>query len=267
MKCEIISEIGWSHIGDMELAKKMILKSKECGADFVKFQTWSASKLKPGEWDNDGRREIYEKAELSKEKHVELYSYCKQAGIKFMTSIFNHSDIENLPPNYTGCIKIPSTEIVNLRLIEMCKERFDHIIVSTGASSVNEVSSVLDLCQNKCTLMHCVSMYPCALKYANLKRILYLKLLTDNVGYSDHTEGSLASIYAISNGCKFVEKHFTTDSSLPGRDNKFAATPNIMSEICQARDLINCMTSNFTPNYQKNEDTVRAFYRGRWGGK
>ena len=34
----IISEIGINHNGDLGLAKKMILESKECGADLVKFQ-------------------------------------------------------------------------------------------------------------------------------------------------------------------------------------------------------------------------------------
>ena len=38
---KVIAEIGWNHCGDMEVAKKMILASKDSGADFAKFQTWS----------------------------------------------------------------------------------------------------------------------------------------------------------------------------------------------------------------------------------
>ena len=63
MKPEVIAEIGWNHQGDMELAKQMIYQAAINGADYAKFQTWSVSKLKPGPWDNDGRRQIYEKAE------------------------------------------------------------------------------------------------------------------------------------------------------------------------------------------------------------
>ena len=37
-KVFIISEIGINHNGDLDLAKKMIKESKDCGADSVKFQ-------------------------------------------------------------------------------------------------------------------------------------------------------------------------------------------------------------------------------------
>ena len=74
----IIAEIGWNHMGDMELAKKMIKEAANAGATYAKFQTWSVSRLKPGIWDEDGRREIYEKAELSKENHIELINYCDE---------------------------------------------------------------------------------------------------------------------------------------------------------------------------------------------
>ena len=60
----IISEIGWNFLGNLELAKKMIDASILSGCKFVKFQLWDPKNLKKGPWDNDGRREIYEKAFL-----------------------------------------------------------------------------------------------------------------------------------------------------------------------------------------------------------
>ena len=66
---KIIAEIGWNHMGDMSLAEKMIESAASNGADYAKFQTWAVKLLKDGEWDNDGRRQIYENAELSVEKH------------------------------------------------------------------------------------------------------------------------------------------------------------------------------------------------------
>ena len=60
-------------IGSGDLAwHEMIKKAKSSGADYAKFQSWKVSRLKSGEWDIDGRREIYENAELSKEKHLFL---------------------------------------------------------------------------------------------------------------------------------------------------------------------------------------------------
>ena len=69
---KLIAEIGWNHMGDMELAKKMIKEAAKAGADYCKFQTWSEKQLKKGSWDTDGRREIYKKNIIS-ERHRHRY--------------------------------------------------------------------------------------------------------------------------------------------------------------------------------------------------
>ena len=70
-KIEIIAEIGWNHMGDSNLAEKMIIAAKSSGANIVKFQYWDPKYLKDGPWDSDGRREIYNKAALTPEKVIE----------------------------------------------------------------------------------------------------------------------------------------------------------------------------------------------------
>ena len=42
----LVAEIGWNFIGNLKLAKKMILAAKKSGADFVKFQIWNPKNLK-----------------------------------------------------------------------------------------------------------------------------------------------------------------------------------------------------------------------------
>ena len=110
---KLIAEIGWNHMGDMKLAKEMILAAKESGCDFAKFQTWSVDRLKPGVWDTDGRREIYEKAELDLDKHIELKQYCDEVGIQFMSSVFSIEDAKLLKQVVTDYVKIPSFESRN----------------------------------------------------------------------------------------------------------------------------------------------------------
>ena len=77
-KVKLIAEIGWNHMGSITLAEKMIKAAKISGADYAKFQTWSVDSLKPGPWDKDGRRQIYEKAELSKEDYSKILNICKK---------------------------------------------------------------------------------------------------------------------------------------------------------------------------------------------
>ena len=68
-RIKLIAEIGWNHMGNINLAEKMIIEASKAGADFAKFQTWQVKNLKPGPWDNDGRRQIYKKAELKKKDY------------------------------------------------------------------------------------------------------------------------------------------------------------------------------------------------------
>ena len=82
-------------------------------------------------------------------------------------------------------------------------------------------------------LMHCVSSYPCDDENANLNRINWLKEMHISVGYSDHTQSTLIPALAILNGATVVEKHFTIDKDLPGRDNKFALDAKEFKEMCR----------------------------------
>ena len=68
MNTKIIAEIGWNHMGDESLAESMIESASKSGATVAKFQYWDPKYLKSGEWDTDGRREIYNKAALTEQK-------------------------------------------------------------------------------------------------------------------------------------------------------------------------------------------------------
>ena len=41
----IIAEAGVNHNGDIKLAKQLIDVAADCGADYVKFQTFSADRI------------------------------------------------------------------------------------------------------------------------------------------------------------------------------------------------------------------------------
>ena len=43
--CFIIAEAGVKHNGDINLAKQLVIKAKEAGADCVKFQTFKAEQV------------------------------------------------------------------------------------------------------------------------------------------------------------------------------------------------------------------------------
>jgi len=264
---KIIAEIGWNHCGDMNLAKDMIKAAADNGADYAKFQTWSVSRLKSGDWDTDGRREIYEQAELTKDRHIELINYCNEIGIEFLSSVFSIQDAQLLVELNCNSVKIPSFESRNIELIQYCNEHFEIVFMSTGTSTIEEVEYSISFF-NKATLylMHCVSVYPGKYEIANLPKMIELKKLHNHIGYSDHIEGIESAKIAIGFGAVVIEKHFTIDNNLPGRDNKFAILPNELLGLRTYINYINDMMIDHGMGYNLLEQDSRTNYAGRFNG-
>ena len=261
----IIAEIAQAHDGSLGNALAFIKQAKTCGADAVKFQLWNPNNLAPGEWDNDGRRQIYEKAELSIEDHEYLIDVCKKYRIHFLSSCFSVEDARLLKNLNQKKIKIPSMEIRNHRLIQFCIDEFDYLFISTGTANKEDLENLQRLLGNKkSTVMHCVSSYPCNPENANLPRIKLLYEIFNDVGYSDHVSGINASIGSLEFEVSHIEKHFTIDNSLPGRDNKFAILPEqllFLTDYIKNRKLFN---KHHGIDFQECEKGTRIEYSGRF---
>lgn len=263
---KIIAEIGWNHMGDLDLAKNMIILAAKNGADFVKTQFFSTKKLKPGPWDSDGRREIYEKAQLDIKKYLDLKEFCKTKKIFFFTSVFNLEGIIEISKHDKEYIKIPSVESNNFEMLKFASNHFNNILVSTGTCTKEEIKKISEIVdKKKLTLLHCISSYPCKEENANLPKINHLKKYSKSIGYSDHTQGISTAILAIPFGLSFIEKHFTIDKSLPGRDNKFAILPEELSELKKNIELYKKVNIDHGENYLTCEEEARKVYSRRWG--
>ena len=98
----------------------------------------------------------------------------------------------------------------------------------------------------------------------NLNKFLYLKENFLNFGYSGHYEGVEDAIFALSIGATFIEKHFTIDKNLPGRDNKFALLPSEFIFIKNYMKKIKLMKKKSNLELLKCEEEAHYIYRGRW---
>jgi sialic acid synthase SpsE len=67
------------------------------------------------------------------------------------------------------------------------------------------------------------------------------------------------------NGAKFIEKHFTINKNLPGRDNKFALDPNELNTLSKWKNFIRDFKIKKGLGLQKVEMDIYKNYRGRWG--
>ena len=264
---KVIAEIGWNHCGDIDLAKKFVESASKNGATYAKFQTWSTSRLKNGAWDHDGRKEIYEKAELSIEDHQILIKCCEENNISFLSSVFSIPDAQLLIELGCEIVKIPSFESRNHELISFCDNNFKTIIMSTGTSTFDEISESINKINNAdLYLMHCVSVYPQDYSEANLPKMKKLMSICEKVGLSDHIEGVESSKVAVGEGAIIIEKHFTIDKNLPGRDNKFAILPEQLKDLTDFIKNRELMFNNLGLGYNEKENDSRINYTGRFNG-
>ena len=76
------------------------------------------------------------------------------------------------------------------------------------------------------------------------------------------TQGIDDAKIAITLNASYVEKHFTINNDLPGRDNKFAL-PNQLKEISE---FININETNLNKNLDLLDGELDIYknYRGRW---
>ena len=250
-KTLIIAEAGVNHNGSIEMAKRLIDAAAVAGVDYVKFQTFKAEKLvtkdaKQAEYQqrnaaDSSQYAMLKKLELTPRQHEELIIYCKQKGVRFLSTAFDLESIEYLHSLSLGVWKIPSGEITNYPYLKKIAQYGEPIIMSTGMCSMGDVEQALNvllkngLTKEQISLLHCNTEYPTPMRDVNLKAMLQLR---DNfgvkVGYSDHTKGIEVPIAAVALGAEVIEKHFTLDRTLPGPDHKASLEPNELKAMVDA---------------------------------
>ena len=257
-KVLIIAEIGNNHEGSFSLAKKLIEKAAKAGVDAVKFQTFETE-----EFVNDLdqlKYKRYKKFELSKE---EFYKLSKFARSKKLIFISTPLDIESAI-YLNKCVdyfKISSGDNNYFQLIEKVLSFKKPVIISSGLIDHSKIKNLLKFIKKrkfpmkKVFLLHCVSDYPVIDKEANLLSIKFLKdTFKINIGYSDHTLGTEASVIASAYGAKIIEKHFTIDKNYSNfRDHKLSADPKEMVELVKSVRRSSVMVGAYAKKISKNE--------------
>jgi N-acetylneuraminate synthase len=241
----IIAEAGsnWkcgNHEDDLKQAKQLIKIAAKSGADAVKFQTYRADtvyadKAGKSEYLSDKGftqdiNEIFEYLSMPYEMISELEKSCQEENIIFMSTPFSVEDAKNIDP-YVSIHKIASFEINHVRLLEYLAQTGKPILISTGASTFDEIDFAVNLVKkyNKSIcLLQCTSKYPSPIESLNLSVIPKMKERYNlPIGFSDHSMDPLIGpLTAIGLGATVLEKHFTIDRELPGPDHPFALTPN-----------------------------------------
>ncbi|MEZ7892864.1 MAG: N-acetylneuraminate synthase [Candidatus Wallbacteria bacterium] len=251
-KVLIIAEAGVNHNGSIELAKKLIEKAAEAGADVVKFQTFCASEeiskfAEKAEYQKkttdiaESQLEMVKKLELDENTHIELMTYCIKNKIKFLSTPFENKSVDLLDKLGLDTIKIPSGEITNVPYLRKIGKLNKNLIVSTGMAKLGEIEFMLDTLTDAGTsleniiVLHCNTEYPTPMEDVNLNAMLTIKnAFGVKVGYSDHTNGIEVPVAAAALGACVIEKHFTLDRTMEGPDHKASLEPDELKAMIKA---------------------------------
>jgi len=271
--CFIIAEAGVNHNGDRDVAFQLIVEAAHCGADAVKFQTFKTEQLvtetapkaqyqlhrtEPAE----SQYQMLKRLEFSAGVHRELFEFCQQQNILFMSSAFDEQSADLLENMGVAVFKVPSGEITNIPLLVHIALKKRPIILSTGMSTLGEVEAAVNTIENTgntdLILLHCVSNYPAEVSDVNLRAIKTMKnAFGVPVGYSDHTLGMEIALAAVVTGACVIEKHFTLDRNMPGSDHQASLEPKeFIKMVAAIRKVESAMGSGRKEPTSSESDTA-----------
>jgi len=261
----IIAEAGINHNGDINIAKELILKAKESGADCIKFQTYKTENLIIKNQKTIGFFNEIKKCELTYAEFQILKEFAVKYDIIFMSTPDDEESLDFLLSLNLPAIKIGSGEVNNIKFLKLAASSKKIIILSTGASTEDEIDRAYETVfalNKKIILMHCISEYPAELKTLNLKFIRYMSSKYKcPVGFSDHSTSLIAPVVAFLNGAAVIEKHFTLDKSMVGPDHRFSLDPQELSKMIEnikdAQESLGEEKRKITPK----ESEIRSFIR------
>jgi sialic acid synthase len=248
--CYVIAEVGHNHQGDVALAKQLIDAAKECGVDAVKLQKRANRSLYTREfyeqpYDNElsfGRTygEHREALELDQDEYRELLRHAREAGVTLFATAFDFESADELAELDVPAFKFASGDLKNTPLQRHVASFGKPMLLSTGGGTLADVERAVETIapiNEQLAVLQCTAAYPASVEDLNLSVITTLRERFPHlvVGLSDHQNGIAMALVAYMLGARVIEKHFTLDHALKGRDHAFSLMPEGMRRL--VRDL------------------------------
>jgi len=248
--CYVIAEVGQNHQGEVEQAKRLIDAAKECGVNAVKLQKRSNRLLYTREfyeqpYDNElsfGHTygEHREALELDADDYRELLRHAREVGVMLFATPFDFESADLLVELGVPAFKFASGDLTNTPLQRHVAGFGKPMFLSTGGGTLADVERAVDTIlplNDRLCVLQCTAAYPAAVEDLNLNVITTLREHFPQlvIGLSDHQNGIAMAVVAYTLGARVIEKHFTLDHALKGRDHAFSLMPEGMRRL--VRDL------------------------------
>src|SRR2546427_7502378 len=249
-ECYVVAEIGHNHQGDVEKAKQLIRSAAEWGVDAVKLQKRANRTLYTREfydrpYENElsfGRTygEHREALELDADEYRELLRYAREQGVTLFAAAFDFESADLLAELDVPAFKFASGDLRNTPLQRHVAGFGKPMFLSTGGGTMEDIDRAVDTIlpiNDQLCVLQCTAAYPADVEDLNLNVITALRERFPElvIGLSDHQNGIAMAVVAYMLGARVIEKHFTLDHALKGRDHAFSLMPDGMRRL--VRDL------------------------------
>jgi len=263
----LVAEIGNNHEGSFKNAIKLIDKAAEAKVDAVKFQTYKTDFFLSNDISEDRKSQL-KFFELNYKDFARIANYAKKKGLIFFSTPL---DLEsaNFLNKLQPLFKIASSDNNFMQLIDKTISFQKPLIISTGIINYKEINKLYNYIiskkfSSKLAFLHCVSAYPTEMTDLNLGSIQFLqsKFKDCFIGYSDHSIGIDACVYASLLGAKIIEKHFTLDHKFSKfKDHALSANPQELKEMVKkirnVKKIIGFSSKKIGKQEKKNIVTMR----------
>lgn len=282
----IIAEMSGNHNNSLDRALQLVKAAADAGAHALKLQTYTADTITLDHrgnlfditdvnslWYGKNLYELYQEAHTPWEWHKPIFDYAKELGMIAFSSPFDETAVDFLEELDVPAYKIASFESNHIPLIKKVAETGKPVIISSGASSLDEIySSVTSLKKYGCkqiVVLKCTSTYPATPENTNLNTIPVLQDIFSDciIGLSDHTMGIGASVAAVALGARVIEKHFTLRRADGGVDSTFSLEPEELKALSIETERAFLALGNIQLDTQKAEEKSRQFKRSIYCSK
>ena len=277
-----IAEMSANHGGDLGIALETVRQAARAGADCLKIQTYTADSLtincdsepfriRGGLWDGYTLYDLYSEARTPYEWQARIKEECDKCGIDFLSTPFDNGAVDFLENIGCEAYKIASFELVDVPLIEYAASKGKPMIISCGMGSIDEIGDAVDACRrvwnDRIVLLKCCSEYPADPKDMHILNVPDMKKRFNvDVGLSDHSDGSIAAIVAVSLGALVIEKHVKIDG-VESPDSEFSVQMDSFEKMVE--DVKNAKRAAGSVHYgpTKGEESSMRFRRSLFAVK
>lgn len=196
---------------------------------------------------------------VSLSEYERIFDHARKHSMEIVPSVYDRAGADFALKHGSIAIKIASSNIINLTLIDYVSRLGLPVIIDTGHSSIEEIASAVSVCkENKnqdVYVLHSPPAPPAHVSQQNLRFMTTIgKSLGLPFGLSDHHFGEEMLIAAAALGASIVEKGVMPDNISVDQDVSHALSiselKEVYSKVRNVADALGTGVRNLSPNRQ-----------------